>query len=250
MAKITILGSANAISDKNHENTHLLIHNQERVVLVDCAGNPIPGLKHAKIQPDQVSDLVLTHFHPDHVAGAPLLMMDLWLMGRTRPLTVHGLDHTISRLQVMMDLYDWKLWPNFFPVIFNIIPEAEKTPVIHDNDFLLSASPVNHLLPTIGIRLDIPSTQKAAAYSSDTEPCETMVRLAESVDILIHEAAGDSMGHSSAQQAGEIAQKSKAKSLYLIHYPLPNSQNQLIQAAKESYTGSVYIAQDFMEITL
>jgi ribonuclease Z len=249
MAKIVILGTANAIATENHDNTHLLIQNENRIVLVDCAGSPVPRLSRAGVQPDQLSDLLLTHFHPDHVAGAPLLLMDLWLLGRTRPLMVHGLEHTLTRLRRMLDLYDWDQWPGFFPIQFNIIPEEEYSPVIEDTEVNIWSSPVRHLLPTIGIRIEV-SSGGSAAYSSDTEPCEEMIRLAEGVDVLIHESSGASMGHSSAEQAGEVAQKSGALSLALIHYPANAAGDALIQAARRKYSGPVRFVRDFDEIDL
>ncbi len=250
MAKIVFLGTANAVASENHDNTHLLILNESRAVLVDCAGSPIPRLARAGIQPDQLSDLLLTHFHPDHVAGAPLLLMDLWLLGRSRPLTVHGLEHTLTRLEAVMDLYEWRKWPGFFPVQFNLIPEEECSPIIDDNHLRLWSSPVRHLLPTIGIRIEIPAGGSSVAYSSDTEPCDEMVRLAEGVDILIHEASGASMGHSSAEQAGAVATKSGARSLALIHYPADTAGDELLKAARGTYSGPVCFARDFEEIVL
>lgn len=250
MAKIIILGTANAVSAEENENTHLLIQTGDRSILVDCVGSPIPRLARAGVDLDQISDLLLTHFHPDHVSATPLLLMDMWLLGRTQPLTVHGLAHTISRMQTMMDLYDWSKWPDFFPVNFNILPGDENSPVILANDFRITASPVKHLLPTVGIRVDFFAKRESVVYSSDTEPCDAMIRLAKDADVLIHESSGESMGHSSARQAGEIARASGVKSLYLIHYPTQAIGEILIREAQETYSGPVFITHDFMEIDL
>ena len=47
MAKLIVLGSSSAVPDFEHENTHLAILGEERVVLVDCVGNPIVRLRQA-----------------------------------------------------------------------------------------------------------------------------------------------------------------------------------------------------------
>lgn len=250
MGKIIILGTANAIPAEGHENTHLFIRHGERIILVDCAANPVPHLSKAGVDINHVYDLILTHFHPDHVSGVPLLLMDMWLMGRKQDLTIYGLEHTLSRLQTLMDLYEWKTWPNFYPVHFKIQPEYELAPLIEENDVRIFSSPVKHLLPTIGIRVEFSEKGSSAAYSSDTEPTDVVVRLAQGVDVLIHEATGASLGHSSAGQAGEIAQKARAKSLYLVHYPTQASIDDLIRQAKTTYTGPVWVAKDFMEIEI
>ena len=152
MGQIVILGSGYAIPEEGHDNTHLFVQQGNHGVLVDCASNPIVQLRRAAIELDQVTDLILTHFHPDHVSGVPLLLMDLWLLGRRSPLHIYGLPHTIDRAQAMMNLYEWKKWPNFFPVMYNRLPEQEMSLVISSPDLKIYSSPVKHLIPTIGLR--------------------------------------------------------------------------------------------------
>ena len=116
MAKLIILGSSNAIPDEKHENTHMAVVGDKRTVLIDCVSNPILRLPQAGIEFNALTDLVLTHFHPDHVSGVPLLLMNMWLLGRKNPLNIYGLHHTLSRIEDLMGFYAWENWPNFFPV--------------------------------------------------------------------------------------------------------------------------------------
>ncbi|HMD87638.1 MAG TPA: MBL fold metallo-hydrolase [Anaerolineaceae bacterium] len=251
MGQIDILGTAYAVPDQQHENTHLMVVEGEHHVLIDCASNPIQHLRQARVVFDEISDLILTHFHPDHVSGAPLLLMDMWLLGRKLPLNIYGLDHTIDRMEAMMDLFEWKRWPGFFPVLFHRIPEQEMSPVLDFPDLRLYTSPVKHLIPTIGLRVEFPHRNKVVAYSCDTEPCPQVVRLAESADILIHEVAGASLGHSSPAQAAEIAQRANAGSLYLIHYPTRGVDlDSLVEEARLHYPGPVTLAKDFMSLEI
>ena len=219
MSRLIILGSSSAIPSLEHENTHLAILRQSGIVLIDCPGNPINRLTQAGLDTLQVEHLVLTHFHPDHISGAPSLLMQSWLMGRKTPLDIYGLAYTLNRLKKMMRLYEWQTWPDFFPVRFHQLPEVEFTPVLKDKEIQLTASPVQHIIPTIGLRVDFIQSGKSLAYSCDTEPCQAVARLGEDVDILIHEATGAANGHSSASQAGQIAAQAQAKRLALIHYP-------------------------------
>jgi len=249
MGHIVILGSANAVPDQQHENTHLMVVEGEHHVLIDCASNPIQRLHQAGIELDEISDIILTHFHPDHVSGAPLLLMDMWLLGRKLPLNIYGLTHTIDRMEAMMELFEWKRWPGFFPVVFCRIPEQEFSPVLDFPDLRVYASPVKHLIPTIGLRIEFLRENKVAAYSCDTEPCQQVVRLAELADILLHESAGPSLGHSSSAQAAEIAQQANARSLYLIHYPTRGVDlDSLVEEARWFYQGPVTLAKDFMRL--
>src|SRR5512137_873947 len=171
MAKLIFLGTSNAISDEKHENTHMVLVGQDRTVLIDCPNNPIRRLKKAGVELDDLSDLVLTHFHPDHVGGVPNFLMDLWLMGRKQPLVIHGLQHTLDRIESLMGFYGWTEWPGFFPVSFHRLPEQTMMPVLECEDFHIFASLVRHFIPDIGLRIEFPASGKVLAYSSDTEPC-------------------------------------------------------------------------------
>lgn len=251
MPKVIILGSSNAVPSKDHENTHLVIIGNERTILVDCVSNPIVRLEQAGVDFNDLTDIVITHFHPDHVSGVPLLLMDMWLMGRTKPLNIYGLHYTLDRLEGLMGFYGWAEWPNFFSVGFFRLPESELAFVMDCNEFKVLSSPVHHMIPTIGLRVECKIPSKILAYSCDTEPCEQTVHLADGADILIHEAAGAVYGHSSAEQAGEIATQAEVGKLYLIHYPTGRFANgNLVEEAAKTYRGEIILATDFMTIDL
>lgn len=251
MAKVIILGSSNAVPSRDHENTHLAIIGKTRSILVDCVSNPVIRLEQAGVDFNELTDIIITHFHPDHVSGIPLLLMDMWLMGRTKPINIYGLHFTMDRLENLMGFYGWAEWPNFFPVAFYRLPESEKAFVMDCDEFKITASPVHHMVPTIGIRVEVKQTQKVLAYSCDTEPCEQTVRLADGADILIHEAGGAVYGHSSAEQAGEIASKAEVGTLYLIHYPTGRfAKGDIAAEAARTFQGKITVAKDFMTIEL
>ena len=249
MSRLIILGSSNAISATENENTHMVIVGQERMVLVDCASNSILRLEQAGLDFNDLTDIIITHFHPDHVSGLPLLLMDMWLMGRHRPLNIYGLHYTLDRVERLMGLYSWADWPKFFPVAFHRLPLADLTAILDCPDFKILSSPVRHLIPTIGLRIEFNHTRKVLAYSCDTEPCEQVVHLAAGADVLIHEASGASIGHSSASQAGEIAARAEVGALYLIHYPTGRfARDNLVEQARTRFQGKVALALDFMTL--
>jgi len=249
MAKVIILGSSNAVPTRDSENTHMVIVGQERMLLVDSVSNPILRLEAAGLDFNDLTDIVITHFHPDHVSGLPLLLMDMWLLGRQKPLNIYGLHYTLDRVEGLMGFYNWSDWPNFFPVFFYRLPASEMAQVMDCTDFKVHASPVQHLIPNIGLRIQFGDSRQVMAYSCDTEPCDEVVRLSEGADVLIHEAAGNTPGHSSAKQAGETARKAEVGKLYLIHYASGKyAKGDLIAEARTTYPGEVELAKDFMTI--
>jgi len=249
MTKLIILGSSNAISSKDSENTHMALVGENRKVMVDCVNNPIHRLEQAGVDFMDLTDLILTHFHPDHVSGVPLLLMDMWLRGRTAPINIYGLHYTLDRMEQLMTMYSWESWPHFFPVAFHRIPASENTLLLDCDEFKISSSPVHHMIPTLGLRFEFKASKKTLAYSCDTEPCEEVVRLAEGADVLIHESSGASFGHSSAEQAGQIATRAEVGKLYLIHYPTGEyATDNLISKASQHFQGKVALATDFMTL--
>jgi ribonuclease Z len=251
MPKVIILGASNAVPTRESDTTHMVIAGKDRMVLIDSGSNPILRLEEAGLELDHLTDLIVTHFHPDHASGIPLLLMGMWLMGRQKPLNIYGLHHTLDRVEGLMGFYDWSNWPNFFPVAFHRIPSKEMTGVLDCAEFRIFASPVHHMVPNIGLRIEFSDTETIMAYSCDTEPCDEVVRLGAGADILIHEAAGETPGHSSARQAGEIATKAGAEMLYLIHYPTGRFANgDLTAEARTAFSGEIVLAKDFMEVGL
>jgi ribonuclease Z len=251
MAELVILGSANSIPSAAHANTHMAIVGEAETVLIDCVGTALVRLQRAGIQPDDIQDLILTHFHPDHVSGVPLLLMNMWLMGRKAPLRIYGLNHCLKRIEDTMGFYQWENWPEFFKVSFHRLPETEGELVLENDDVRIYSSPVHHLVPTVGLRIEGATSGRRIAYSCDTEPCDEVARLAAGADVLIHEATGRSPGHSSADQAGEIAALAEVGRLLLIHYPVyPGVDPHLVSEARTRFQGPVELAEDFMRLPL
>lgn len=248
MVKITFLGTASAVPSKDQHNTHMIFESDSHVVMVDCGGNPIVRLGQAGIDPLSITELILTHFHPDHVSGMPLLLMDMWLMGRKNKLVVYGLEDVLDRAKQMMALFDWQDWGGFYPLQFFPLNGPAQMTLVDTDRLTMTASPVCHMIPGIGIKLIFP--EATICYSSDTGPCEDLVQLAKGADILIHEASGEYHGHSSPEQAGMVAKQAGVGTLYLIHYP-PNSNSEtLINRAKTNFSGDVIVAEDLMKVTL
>jgi ribonuclease Z len=251
MSHLILLGTSNAIPDPDHENTHMALITNERVILIDCVGSPNVRLTQAGIPLSSITDLILTHFHPDHVSGVPLLLMNMWLVGREEPLRIYGLHHCLERIEDVMALYHWDKWPGFFPVAFHRLPEREYILVLETEEAKIYSSPVRHLIPTIGLRMENNQGPGVIAYSCDTEPCPSVVRLARKADVLIHEATGFGAGHSSASQAGSIAREASVNRLLLIHYPIEDMDPEnLLEQAGATFDGEIGLAEDFMKIPL
>jgi ribonuclease Z len=103
-----------------------------------------------------------------------------------------------------------------------------------------------------------PRPGRKIAYSGDTRPTESLVKLSEKADLLIHEATlsdellekaqGD--GHSTPSQAAEIARKAGVKKLILTHVSARyKGTQQLLEQAQKIFP-NVEVAEDFMKIDM
>lgn len=249
MGTFLVLGSSFAVPDEHHENTHLVLLGAHGLIMVDCAGQPVLRLRKAGLDFHKVTDLILTHFHPDHVYGVPMLLMEMWLRGRQEPLRIYGLQHTVERMALVMNAFEWQDWPRMFPVTFHPVEQSAGAFVLENADFHITAMPVRHFLPTMGMRVTDKTNGRVLAYSCDTEPCPEVVQLAANADLLLHEATGSGLGHASAAQAGDLGRQAGAKKLVLIHYRTGSGANlpTLVPEAEKAFGGPVALAEDFMQ---
>jgi ribonuclease Z len=249
MARVVILGSAAAVNDAQHDYTHfVLIGEQDTPILVDAGSNPLGKIKNLGINDESLQDMILTHFHPDHVAGVPNMMMHMWLLGRKAPLRIYGLHHCINRIENTMEAYGWLEWPGFFPVSFHRVSERDDAPILENKDFIIRSFPVKHFVPTMGMRITNKHNGQVLGYGCDTEPCEGVRKIAKDAHVLLHEAAGPPPGHSTARQAGEIARDGNVERLLLIHYQVWNQDpTPLVDEAAEVFKGEVHLCKDYDE---
>jgi len=250
MAEIVILGSAAALPGEGMENASFAIVSQTSLILIDCPCNPIVRLEQAHILFDSLRDVIVTHAHPDHMGAIPMLLMGLWLKGRRSGLTIHGLAYTLDRLETILNAFDWRTWPGMFPVRFHRLDEEPDHLVLATREVTVDYCINQHLIPNIAVRFEISSCHKVAVYSSDTEPCAAVEQLARNCDVLLHEAAGEGLGHSSPSQAGALAKRARARKLYLIHYPYNCNQRVWLNEAQSIYPGPVALVSDLTRIPL
>ncbi len=217
MATLHLLGTGAAFSAADRTTTMLAVSGPRSVVVIDCGGDVVRWLLAHEIDLDRVSALIVTHEHADHVSGFPLMMERLWLAGRSRPLDVYGIAPAIGQVRKLHDAFDTSNWPGYPEVRYHEVALDEGAAVLVDDDWEITAAPGCHAVPVTGLRIRDRAGGGVVTYSSDTEPCEAIERLAHEADLLVHEATGEGPGHSSATDAAKLAARAGAKRLRLVH---------------------------------
>jgi ribonuclease Z len=250
VVKLIVLGSSSLVATEKQRPTHLACLGVEHGLLIDCGVSPRGRLEDLGINRDRIGDIFITHFHPDHAAGLPLFLMELCLRGRRTPVRIHSGAETIRRIRKVMQMYGWRKMPSQFPIRYHIVKRGKCETALENREFRVLSTPVDHVVPTLGVRVEVLPARSSFVYSADTEPSANLVALARDTDLMIHEATGKGTGHSSAAQAATAARDSHAGRLLLIHTDPYADREAILAEAKRIFPGKVDLAADKMEITL
>lgn len=219
MATLTLLGTGAAVSDPHRTTTMLAVENEGSLLVIDCGGDVVQRLMACGAPLDRLRSLVITHEHPDHVGGFPLMMEKLWLTGRREPLPVYGIASAVSQARHIHDAFDTSGWTGYPGVRFHEVGHEPGAVVLEDDDWRVTATPGSHTVPVIALRIECRRGGGTLAYSCDTSYDERVVALARGADLLVHEATGHGHGHASAEDAARVAAQAGAGRLLLVHLP-------------------------------
>ncbi len=228
-----------------------LLRAGQAAVLVDIGSGSVGKLQ-TVTDLQQLDAIVVTHMHADH-------FLDLV------PLR-YGRKHGPSRLEAALPL-----WlppggravlaavgavlspdnPNFFGETFDV-REYDESEVLTVEDLSLSFRRTRHYIPAFAVRAHCGGT--SIVYSADTAPCEAVVEHARHASVFLCEAAlglsaeEGERGHSSAIEAGEMAERAGVRRLLITHYASGVDPQALADAAATRFRGPITIAYDGLEV--
>lgn len=281
---VTLLGTGGPRLDPTRRSTALLLRTGEEEVLIDAGRGAIHGLAQAGAAFPQLSRIVLTHHHFDHIGDLYDVMLTTWLEGRKEKLVVEGPPDTRRLVEALLtQVYDkdhtWRglgepAFGGWAPVEARDIAVGQ---VIEGRGWRATAEEVSHGhgLPTLpqsflrrwicyGWRFEVAG--KVFVFSGDTVDCPGIRRLAQGADVLVMccwaAAAQLTTEHlkklaqhtlACGDTVGKIAAACGVKQLVLTHHR-PNQPQAMLDVLAEEvardYAGPVAIARDGMEIAL
>jgi ribonuclease Z len=235
MATLHLLGTGAALSDASRTTTMLAFASEGSTLVVDCGGDVVQRLLVAEVDPDTIEAMIITHEHADHVSGFPLFMERIWLAGRQRPIDVYGPRPALDQARRCWEAFDTESWKGVPEIRYHEVALEEGARVLADERWSVTAAPGEHSVPVIGVRVEDRRGGGIVAYSADTGRSDAIVRLAEGADILVHEAMKEQFdGHTTYEDAAEVARQAKAGKLILVHLP-PNPEEADLAEARQSF---------------
>src|SRR5580698_3257794 len=105
--QLQFVGCGDALGSGGRYNTCFHLIGDKVNCLIDCGASSLPALKRLGIAREAIDLVLITHFHGDHFAGLPFLLLDAQFTRRTRPLVIAGPEGIEARLtQVMEALFE------------------------------------------------------------------------------------------------------------------------------------------------
>ena len=126
------------------------IEYQGKALLIDCGEGTQIALKEADLKLSRLEILLITHFHADHIAGLPGLLLTLGNNGRQTPLTIVGpvgLKAVVSALTIIASALP-------YPVELIEI-ENESEGYLKYDEITISYLPLAHHIMCLGYRVSL-----------------------------------------------------------------------------------------------
>ena len=241
--RIEILGSGGGAPSAARETACILLQEGERALLLDIG----TGARRLVTNPGLLSgisslEIVLTHFHLDHVCGLPYLPMleidaTIWAPGAW----LYGL----SSAGILEPLRRPPIAPSDVTHIYPVKELRSGSQTIAGFDVRAGAQP-RHWDPSAGLRVD-----DRLALITDTPYEASSSRLAEGVNHLFHEAWSSSSApiyperDATAADAGRVAAEAGVGDLTLIHLnPRLADEVHLLEDAASAFSGRVLLGED------
>jgi ribonuclease BN (tRNA processing enzyme) len=245
-----LLGSGGWIPTSRRETCCALVRDDAHALLIDAG----TGIHRLFERPDllagvQSVDIVLTHFHLDHVIGLS------YLPGLTlpEPPTIWGpgeLFTGVPTRTILEQLLGPPLFSTPLSTVASAIREVPKTEFEVTSFTLRTRVQERHAEPTLALRIG-----DSLTYCTDTAPDFANVAFAAGSRALLHDAwyAGETSNdgnHSAGGDAGRIAREARVARLVLIHvHPLLADEESLVASAARAFP-NVTVARDLAVIPL
>ena len=247
--------------------------------VVDCGDGVARQLVFANVPLPSLRNIFLTHHHSDHNADYGNLILLAWAAGLRTRVDAWGPPPLAKMTKLFFDMNAYDIATRIadegrVPLVplVHVHELSKGGPVMQDENLKVTAALVHHppVVPAFGYRFDAPD--RSIVISGDTTPSDNVIKLAQGADVLVHDAfyepgldrlvAGVPNArslkqsimshHTTAEDAGRVAQAAGVKTLVLSHL-VPGDDSAVtdqmwIDAARVHFRGAIIVGKDLLEI--
>ncbi|WML38728.1 MBL fold metallo-hydrolase [Neobacillus sp. OS1-2] len=243
--KLTIIGYWGGYPKQNGACSGYLLEHGGFQLLIDCGSGVLSKLQNI-IQPEELDAVIVSHYHPDHIADIGVLQharLILGFLGKdfpTLPVYGHEFDqHEFAKL-------------TYKNITKGVAYDPHNT--VNIGPFQVSFLKTIHPVPCYAMKIE--AEGKSIVYTADSAFQEEFIEFSQGADLLLCECNfygnqnGKSAGHMNSLEAGRFAQKAAVKQLILTHLPQYGELVNLITEASSEFTGIIKLADEFQTISL
>jgi len=282
---VVLLGTGIPLPNPARGTAATLVLAGKQAVLVDTGRNSVICL--TGTGRDDVSLLVYTHYHSDHIAELGEILVNRAIAGATAPLPVIGpvgLKQVVDGFRAAYALEDsYRVAhhrENWSSAGASAAATEAQPGVVWEQDGLkVTMFDVDHapVVPAVGYRFDY--NGKSVVVSGDTKKTPSVIEMSRGVDLLVHEAVDratieqampmleraaprraamtrDMMSHhTTTLEAAEIARDAGVKKLAITHLvpsipPTDQAEANFVRGMAEIYQGPIVVGRDGMVINI
>jgi ribonuclease BN (tRNA processing enzyme) len=247
--------------------------------VVDCGDGVARQLAFAGVPLTNIRHIFITHNHSDHNADYGNLILLSWAVGLRTKLDTLGPQPLERMTKLFFEMNDYDIMTRInderrvpLAPLVRVHELNQGGPVMQDENVKVTSVLVHHppVVPAFGYRFD--AADRSIVISGDTAPSDDLIRLARGADVLVHDAlyvpGVDRMvarvrnapdlkrsilsHHTTAEDAGRVAQAAGVKVLVLSHLVPPDdpaiTDQMWIDAARVHFRGPVIVGKDLLEV--
>ena len=272
--ELTLLGTGSPIPSPDRAGPSTLVRAGAALLLVDCGRGVVMRLSAAGVLPVQLSAVLLTHLHSDHITDVNDIVTSHWVMtfGPT-PLPIYGPPGTRQVVDAILDML--RLDQGYRHAHHDDLPHPPDVVVtevgpgdtfmIADADVSVHETDHRPVAPTVGYRITAGGV--TAAVAGDTVPCPGLDDLCAGADAYVQTVIRDDLVratpvarlhdicdyHSTVEQAAQTASRAGVRTLVLTHYvPAPpvGEESSWCELAAAHFDGEIVAGPDLTTIAV
>lgn len=169
--KLHILGCYSATPRAQTRPSAQVLETGGHLFLIDCGEGTQMELRRYKLRFSKIDHIFISHLHGDHFFGLPGLVSTFRLLGREKPLHIHGPKGIKEAITLLLKLGD--SWTQY-PLHFNELTAREPQLLLEETGVAVSTLPLNHRIYTNGFLIrELPGERRlrpeaARRYGIDT----------------------------------------------------------------------------------